>query len=97
MNAPFQLELLPDNTSPLFGMQVRIERQKACCASPDVAIIGHSRGPHFAELKCVACGQHRGWLSKSTAQWIETVINKFGAPDTPIVLRRPIPNNGDAQ
>ena len=32
--------------------------------------------------------QHRGWLSKSTAEWIASVITKFGAPTTPIVVRK---------
>ena len=60
MNAPFQLDLMPDN--PLFGLQVKIERQKACCG--DIALIGHGKGPHYAELICASCGRHRGWLSK---------------------------------
>jgi hypothetical protein len=78
-------------------LQVRIERQKACCSQADIATIGRGAGPHFAELTCASCGRHRGWLSKSTAQWIENVINKFGAPDTPIVLRRPLTeHDGDA-
>src|SRR5262249_10648520 len=34
---------------------------------------------------CASCGQHRGWLSKSTAQWIEHVAMRFGAPT--IVVR----------
>jgi len=36
---------------------------------------------------CASCGQHRGWLSKSTAQWIGHVATRFGAPTTPIVVR----------
>jgi hypothetical protein len=39
-------------------------------------------------LICADCGHHRGWLSKSTAQWIGSVITRFGAPTTPIVVRR---------
>jgi hypothetical protein len=91
MSNPVQLELLADSASPPFGLQVKIERSKDCCAQAGIATIGCSAGPHFAELRCAACGAHRGWLSKSTAQWIEEVINKFGAPTEPIVVRRPIP------
>jgi len=88
MNAPFQLDLLPETNSPLFGLQVRIERQKACCDQPDIANIGRDAGPHFGELRCSSCGRHRGWLSKQTASMIEEIINKFGKPEEPIVFRR---------
>jgi len=50
--------------------------------------IGAGRGPHAGELVCANCGQHRGWLSKSTARWIETVVSRFGAPTTPIAVRK---------
>jgi len=33
-------------------------------------------------------GEHRGWLSATTAQWIEHVVTRFGAPTTPIVVRK---------
>jgi hypothetical protein len=73
----------------LVGLQVKlarlIDQQKPCCRN--LAIIGEGKGPHAGALHCVDCGNHRGWLSKTTAAWIETVINKFGAPTTPIVVR----------
>jgi hypothetical protein len=37
-----------------------IDRQKPC--HDNIAIIASGKGPHAAELKCEACGQHRGWL-----------------------------------
>jgi hypothetical protein len=73
------------STSPLLGMRVKLGRDVPCC--DDIAVVGPGAGPHAAELTCAICGRHCGWLSKSTASWLETVINKFGAPTTPIVLR----------
>ena len=88
MTAPQQLDLLPDSISPLFGLQVKIERGTVCCDQPDIATIARGSGPHYAELRCTACGRHRGWLSKQTASAIEAIINQFGAPTEPIILRR---------
>ena len=74
----------------LLGLKVRldrpVDRERPCCRN--VCIIGAGKGLHAGELSCTDCGQHRGWLSKSTAQWIEQVISRFGAPTTPIVVRK---------
>jgi hypothetical protein len=63
-----------------------VDRERPCCRN--VCTIGAGRGSHAGELVCTDCGQHRGWLSKSTAHWIETVVTRFGAPTTPIVVRK---------
>ena len=72
----------------LIGLKIRldrpVDRDRPCCRN--VCTIGAGRGPHAGELICSDCGQHRGWLSKSTAHWIETVVARFGAPTTPIVV-----------
>jgi hypothetical protein len=83
-----QLEMLP--TGPLFGLEVAIESKTArpCCEHGDLAVIGHAAGPHAAKLTCASCGQHRGWLSKHTAEKIEKIIKQFGVPTEPIILRR---------
>jgi len=74
----------------LIGLRVKldrpVDREKPCCLN--ICIIGDARGPHAGELICANCGQHRGWLSKTTAAWIENVITRFGAPTTPIVVRK---------
>jgi len=74
----------------IIGLKVKmtrpIDHDKPCCRN--VCVIGPGKGPHAGELVCADCGQHRGWLSKSTARWIENVITKFGAPTTPIVVRK---------
>jgi hypothetical protein len=74
----------------LVGLRVKldrpVDREQPCCAN--ICIIGAGKGPHAGELHCTDCGQHRGWLSKSTAAWIESVVTRFGAPPTPIVVRK---------
>ena len=87
MTAPFEPELLNDH-APAFGLLVRLEMHRRCKCGNEMATIGHGRGPYAAELVCSRCGAHRGWLSHSTANWIGTVVSKFGAPTTPIILRR---------
>jgi hypothetical protein len=73
----------------LIGLRVKlarpIDQQKPCCRN--LAIIGEGKGLHAGALHCADCGNHRGWLSKTTAAWIESIINRFGAPTTPIVVR----------
>src|SRR5215510_16025349 len=73
----------------LTGLKIKldrpIDRERPCCLN--ICTIGAARGPHTGELRCADCGQHRGWLSNSTAQWIEHVASRFGAPATPIVVR----------
>jgi hypothetical protein len=87
-----QLQPAPKQTpaSPLLGLKVRldrpVDRERPCCRN--VCVIGAARGSHAGELVCTGCGQHRGWLSKPTAQWIEHVVTRFGAPTTPIVVRK---------
>jgi len=71
------------------GLRVKldrpVDREKPCCRN--ICIIEAGKGPHAHALHCSDCGQHRGWLSKSTAAWIATVATRFGAPTTPIIVR----------
>jgi hypothetical protein len=91
MNA--QRDLFPTTpaaASSLIGCRIRldrpVDREQPCCNN--VCIIGAGKGPHAGALHCADCGQHRGWLSKTTAQWIESVVTRFGAPDGPIIVRK---------
>jgi hypothetical protein len=76
--------------SDLVGLKVKldrpVDRDRPCCQN--LCVIGNGRSPHAGELRCADCGRHRGWLSKSTAQWIEHVATRFGAPTTPILVRK---------
>jgi hypothetical protein len=74
----------------LIGLKVRLDRpidpERPCCLN--VCTIAAGRAPHAGELICAGCGQHRGWQSKSTAAWIRHVATRFGAPTTPIIVRK---------
>jgi hypothetical protein len=84
MNAQFV------NETTLIGLKVKldrpVDRERPCCRN--ICTIAAGKGPHAGALVCADCGQHRGWLSKPTAQWIEHVVARFGAPTTPIVVRK---------
>jgi hypothetical protein len=75
-------------TPTLVGLVVKLDRpmdrEHPCCRN--ICVIGAARGPHAGGLVCTGCGQHRGWLSKTTAQW--SVVRRFGPPTTPIVVRK---------
>jgi hypothetical protein len=73
--------------SALFGLKVRIEPSPRCCSQPTIAIVEPS-DKWAADLKCASCGKRRGWLSTTTADFLETIVGKWGAPRDPIVLRR---------
>jgi hypothetical protein len=64
---------------PLTGLSV--ELPDACRCASNVVIIGAGTQIHRAMLRCRSCGRHRGWLSKFTADWIEHVAARFGAPE----------------
>jgi hypothetical protein len=88
-----QLEMFatePSADGGLIGLKVKldrpVDRERPCCRN--VCIISAGKGPHAGELHCADCGQHRGWVSATTAQWIEGVVASFGAPTTPIVVRK---------
>jgi hypothetical protein len=78
------------DSQTVVGLKVKldrvVDREKPCCRN--ICNIGAGKGPHVGELICAGCGRHRGWLSKATAQWIEHVATRFGAPATPIVVRK---------
>jgi hypothetical protein len=68
-------------SSPLVGLHVITPKPCACTAID--AVIGSSCGPHHHQLRCTVCRRHRGWL----VAFIDRVVNTFGAPTTPIILR----------
>jgi hypothetical protein len=89
MNAPVQLSMF-ESTSPSsspIGLTVIVPKPCSNCGS-DAAVIGSSRGPHHASLLCECCGGHRGWLSGSTYKFLSDVIENFGRPAEPILVRQ---------
>jgi hypothetical protein len=91
MKSQFKMFVVPTPTPDgIVGLKVKldrpVDREQPCCNN--VCIIDAGKGPHAGALYCADCGQHRGWLSKTTAQWIEHVVTRFGAPTTPIIVRK---------
>jgi hypothetical protein len=64
-----------------------VKMPDVCRCGTNTAIIHPGAGPHEASLRCQSCDRFRGWLSKSTADWIARIAKMFGAPDI-ITLRR---------
>jgi hypothetical protein len=60
--------------SPIAG--VKIEMPKPCKCLGPVAYVRAS-----GELKCTACGRHRGWLPKDIAEVLLWTTQTFGALD----------------
>jgi hypothetical protein len=83
-----QLDLFgpPTSADPLLGLAVKLPNTCSKCADL-VAIIGPGKPPHSASLLCRSCGLHRGWVSRANYTFLNEVINEFGAPSEPIVLR----------
>jgi hypothetical protein len=75
--------------TPFVGLCIRmdrpVDRNRRCCRN--LCTITPAKTPHAGELICADCGQHRGWISNETVYWIESVIARFGAPTTPIMVR----------
>jgi hypothetical protein len=96
--APFQLDLfaapsaptapsIVPSADPLISQSVRLPADPCKCGSEN-AVIGTGTETHHARLHCRSCGRFRGWLSKFTADSIEAVAAKFGAPET-ITIKGP--------
>ena len=69
----------------IIGLKIRMDRppdrERPCCRNIGIIADGN-------EINCADCGQRRGRFSPTTAQWIETVTTRFGAPTTPIIVRK---------
>jgi hypothetical protein len=74
----------------LIGLRVQldrpIDRAKPCCRN--LCTLAPGKGPHAYQLVCEDCGAFRGWMSRSTANWITHVVERCGKPPTPIVVRK---------
>jgi hypothetical protein len=74
-----------EERGPLFGLAIRLPDK--CRCGHDVARLGAPVGPH-AELRCMLCQCHRGWLPRVAHQFLLETVNRFSRPDTPIFIRR---------
>src|SRR5436190_22636604 len=70
----------------IIGLIVKLDRELVCCDQLAVVIPGV--GKHAAGLRCLGCAKHRGWLAQAAVDFIKDTVSRFGAPATPIILRR---------
>jgi hypothetical protein len=74
---------------PPIGLRLKldrtIDRLRPCC--DNIATVDHGRATHCAGLRCSKCGRHRGWLPREGFQFLTNVVQRFGAPAEPIILR----------
>jgi hypothetical protein len=74
-------------TDTIWGdLRLTIEGRKCRCGGDVMHVCAGDGGRR--ELKCEACGSHRGLLSNESADFVLRVCRGFGAPTTPIILRR---------
>jgi hypothetical protein len=69
----------------LVRLERSIDHSNPCCGN--LAFVYAGRGPHAAELKCAACGNHRGWLPKNALSFLLETARLFGATDEPVTIR----------
>jgi hypothetical protein len=51
------------------------------------ATIGSSGGPHFARYTCANCGGFAGWVRGESYSFVCDVIDHFGRPTDPVIIR----------
>ena len=84
---PNQLDMFATAPSTsLAGLQVLVSRRCITCGS-NAAVLGSSRAMHHAAVLCDRCHRHRGWLGAESAQFINSIIDAFGRPTAPIIIR----------
>jgi hypothetical protein len=84
---PGQLDMF--TTAPSTSLAgLRVLHWGVCrnCGS-NLGTLGSSSGPHSASIICTNCGSHLAWLAQESADFISSVIDAFGRPIAPIVIR----------
>ena len=76
------------NKSPIVGLRVRLDRHvdRLLACHDNIAIVGEGRGPHAAQLRCIQCNRHRGWLSHATFNFLSETVRLFGVPSELFVI-----------
>ena len=73
--------------NPLAGIHVKLGRRCECGADT-LCIVGATSKIHAALLACPHCNRSAGWLSKEAAGFIAAIIEKFGRPTEPVMVRK---------
>jgi hypothetical protein len=93
MSLPGQLNLFEPATvasTSVRGLLVNLPG--TCLCGEAKAVIGSSSGPHYARVTCAACDRFRCWMSAESFAFVSNIIDEFGRPVEPIVVR---PGQGD--
>ena len=88
---PGQLTLFESTTpsTSVLGLTVVLPRKCRSCGET-MATVGSSKGPHHAELHCIACGVHVGWMGRESFNFVAAIIDRFGRPVSAIVVRESV-------
>jgi hypothetical protein len=86
-------EGIPDPNNSGLGLTVVMSGACPKCRNR-LAVTGPNKEPHTASLTCTRCRHARGWLAKQETDFINKIVNTFGRPTAPIVLRGQLPASG---
>ena len=79
-------DLFGNPDRPLVRLDRNTDRLRPCCQNLAV-VKPRPDTMHQAELRCAACGKHRGWLRHEALEFLAEVSARSGEPIEPIVLR----------
>jgi hypothetical protein len=92
-----QMDLFSEATAASTGVAgLEIILPQRCQCGTSTAVIGSSRGPHHASIRCSCCGIHRAWLSGETFRFVQTIIDTIGRPAEPIIVTTNSRKSADA-
>jgi hypothetical protein len=72
--------------TPLLDTRFIIESAVCSCGN---AVLRVQLADGRRELRCEGCGIRRGLLSDRTTDFVLAICRSYGAPERPIILRRP--------
>jgi hypothetical protein len=73
-------------STSLIGLAVLMPSDCPACGAR-AAVLGSSRAMHHAAIRCAECDRHRGWVSAAFAAFVGAILDEFGRPTAPIILR----------
>jgi hypothetical protein len=73
-------------STSIIGLTAILPKPCHWCGANSV-MIGSSRAMHHARLDCSECGRHRGWASGEAVLFLQGIIDHFGRPDQPVIVR----------
>ena len=74
-------------STSLVGIRVTMPDGCPVCGAHE-ATLGSSKAMHAACFRCAQCDRHRGWASAAFTGFIGGIIDEFGRPTEPILVRR---------